>query len=452
MAIFLCLSPALPAAADSTQDQLQQLRAQEASQKSQLDQLAGQRHDARGALDHLRANLDAVNADLSGAYQQLHSLQDQVKQIQDREGILQERHDRRIREFLDSSRMTYKKGSGEWVVYLFNSSSFSSFLDRLAYVAAIARNDLAEAERLRQEREAIGRERKQTEELAAQLRPILAQIAARVTDVSASYHSEALVESQIELQQRAELAALLGTQHKEKELEAALAASQASAEAAAEKGGGRVYGSLCPAAPAGTIIFCGHGFGHGVGLGQYGALGMAQAGIGWQRIVTGFYSGANLGTVPDETVRVFLHAARPTITPTFAGAAIQDQGGGTITHVSPGTAVTFLRNPDSSVTCSACNTKSGSQLRLVPDAGGVFHVDGSGARYRGEAWVDGSSGLKVINHVPVEEYLQGLAEVPSSWPLNAISAQIAAARTYALYHLGAGLYDVEDTTASQVYG
>src|SRR5258708_39223756 len=29
---------------------------------------------------------------------------------------------------------------------------------------------------------------------------------------------------------------------------------------------------------------------------------------------------------------------------------------------------------------------------------------------------------------------------------------MVAARTYALYHLGGGLYDVDDTTASQVYG
>ena len=42
--------------------------------------------------------------------------------------------------------------------------------------------------------------------------------------------------------------------------------------------------------------------------------------------------------------------------------------------------------------------------------------------------------------------------MPSSWPIQAIAAQIVAARTYALYHLGGGLYDVDDTTSSQVYG
>jgi SpoIID/LytB domain protein len=448
----VCLSVALPASADSTQDQLQQLRAQEANQRSQLDQLAGQQHDALGTLGQLKANLDAVNADLSNAYQQLQGLQRQVKDIQDRENALQRRHDQRVRELLDTTRTTYKRGTSEWMVYLFNSDSFATFLDRLAYVTAIARNDFVEAERLRLEREAIGRERKKTEELAAQLQPILAQIAARLNDAEGNYRSQALIESQIEQQQRAQLVALLGTQHREKELEAALAASQAAAEAAAQKAGGRVYGSICPAAPAGQVSFCGHGFGHGVGLGQYGALGMAQAGIGWQRILTTFYSGTNLALVPDQTVRVRLHAAGSTITPRFSGASIQDQAGAAIAHVGADAAVSFSRNPDASVTCGVCAGQSGPQLKLVPDPGGVFQVSGSGTRYRGEAWLDGSSGLTVINHVNVEEYLQGLAEVPSSWPLNAISAQIVAARTYALYHLGGGLYDVEDTTASQVYG
>ena len=206
---------------------------------------------------------------------------------------------------------------------------------------------------------------------------------------------------------------------------------------------------MCPPAPAGTISFCGHGFGHGVGLGQYGALGMAQAGIGWQRILGAFYSGANLVAVPSQTVRVHLHAAGGNITAKFNGATISDAAGTSLAHVSPGTTVQFTRNGDGSTGCSVCNGKTAKPLRLVPDPGGIFKV--SGAQYRGEAWVDGSSGLSVINHVDLEHYLQGLGEVPSSWPLNAIEAQVVAARTYALYHLGGGLYDVEDTTASQVY-
>ena len=58
----------------------------------------------------------------------------------------------------------------------------------------------------------------------------------------------------------------------------------------------------------------------------------------------------------------------------------------------------------------------------------------------------------IINVLPIEDYLRGLGEVPPSWPLEAIKAQIVAARCYALTHLGStSLYDVDDTTQYQVY-
>jgi peptidoglycan hydrolase-like amidase len=49
--------------------------------------------------------------------------------------------------------------------------------------------------------------------------------------------------------------------------------------------------------------------------------------------------------------------------------------------------------------------------------------------------VAASGGLAVINQVPFEEYVQGIAEVPSGWPAEALKAQAIAARTYALHEL-----------------
>ena len=90
-------------------------------------------------------------------------------------------------------------------------------------------------------------------------------------------------------------------------------------------------------------------------------------------------------------------------------------------------------------------------IRLVP-AASTFVASASGRHYRGEAWVDGGTGtLEVVNHIDVEDYLRGLGEVPSSWPLGAIQAQVTAARTYAVAHLGGGSFDVDDTTSYQVY-
>ena len=385
-------------------------------------------------------------------FAQVDALQAQVRDFQAHEKVLDARHDRRVKAYLDSTRTSYKHGTSDWLVYLFNSGNFSEFLDRLAYVTALARNDIAQARQMREERDHLAAQRQKTEQLKAELDPLIAELSARLSDAQAAVSSQATVASSLEQQQRAALRALQGLQHREKELEAALAAAQAASEAAAAKGGVRTFASQCPAAPAGQLSFCGHGFGHGVGLGQYGALGMAQAGINWQRILANFYSGTNLSGFPAQTVRVYLTKGGSNITPKISGATVMDADGASVVHVVADTPVQFTRDASGAIGCSACAGKTSNWMRLAPDAGGIFKVTGSAAQYRGEAVVDGSSGLKVINHVDLEDYLQGIGEVPSSWPLNAIEAQTVAARTYALSHLSStGLFDVDDTTRYQVY-
>jgi stage II sporulation protein D len=46
-----------------------------------------------------------------------------------------------------------------------------------------------------------------------------------------------------------------------------------------------------------TVEFSGHGWGHGVGLCQWGAHGMAEAGHSWREILSHYYPGANLRQV-----------------------------------------------------------------------------------------------------------------------------------------------------------
>ncbi|MDO8527066.1 MAG: SpoIID/LytB domain-containing protein [Deltaproteobacteria bacterium] len=66
--------------------------------------------------------------------------------------------------------------------------------------------------------------------------------------------------------------------------------------------------------------------------------------------------------------------------------------------------------------------------------------------------------LLILNELPLEEYLVGLVhgEIYASWPVEAIKAQVVAARTYALLHQAkrkkseAG-YDLEADIADQVY-
>lgn len=59
------------------------------------------------------------------------------------------------------------------------------------------------------------------------------------------------------------------------------------------------------------------------------------------------------------------------------------------------------------------------------------------ARYRGRVEVvrEADGTLAVLNRLSFDDYLKGLAEVPRSWPLEALRAQVIAARSYALYSI-----------------
>ena len=82
------------------------------------------------------------------------------------------------------------------------------------------------------------------------------------------------------------------------------------------------------------------------------------------------------------------------------------------------------------------------------------------ARFTGtvEVGKDSNGKLFVINVLPFEDYLKGIAEVPRTWPMESLKAQVVAARSYALAHVqrpgseGDRLgYQICATTACQVY-
>ena len=47
-----------------------------------------------------------------------------------------------------------------------------------------------------------------------------------------------------------------------------------------------------------TFVISGHGYGHGVGMGQWGAYGMAKAGATYDKILSFYYPGTQLGPSP----------------------------------------------------------------------------------------------------------------------------------------------------------
>ncbi len=82
---------------------------------------------------------------------------------------------------------------------------------------------------------------------------------------------------------------------------------------------------------------------------------------------------------------------------------------------------------------------------------------GSVRTYRGSmALVKWGSSGRTINRVLVEDYVRGVvpAEMPTSWPADAVRAQAVAARSYAVRlrtNRRYPSYDLCDTTACQVY-
>src|SRR5688572_24276451 len=84
--------------------------------------------------------------------------------------------------------------------------------------------------------------------------------------------------------------------------------------AASAPAGVRAPAPTKPAAvTATTFVASGRGWGHGVGMSQYGALGFANEGWTYDRILTHFYRGVELGPAPLARVRVLVSEAAPAV-------------------------------------------------------------------------------------------------------------------------------------------
>ncbi|MBW3615500.1 MAG: SpoIID/LytB domain-containing protein [Actinobacteria bacterium] len=100
------------------------------------------------------------------------------------------------------------------------------------------------------------------------------------------------------------------------------------------------------------------------------------------------------------------------------------------------------------------------RARFEPLDGAPLGVGQQGP-YRGAMEVVRPRGgrVSVVNHVGFEDYLKGISEVPTSWPMEAQKAQAIAARTYVLHDMGrkvatayrAAGADICATDACQVY-
>lgn len=197
------------------------------------------------------------------------------------------------------------------------------------------------------------------------------------------------------------------------------------------------------------LVIKGAGYGHGVGMSQYGAYGFAKRGSDYRTILRHYYSGTGLSTTGrGRQVRVLLAADRKRVSVTGV-----DRAGGK--KLSP--------TESYSVTPSGLDQFKLRQGKkhLATFAATSLRVRGprltvNGMRYRGSLELRRGTfnGINVINVVSLDSYIRGVvaAEMPSSWPAEALKAQSVAARTYAITSTvdGSG-FDLYPDTRSQVY-
>jgi stage II sporulation protein D len=198
-------------------------------------------------------------------------------------------------------------------------------------------------------------------------------------------------------------------------------------------------------APAATIfVVKGAGFGHGIGMSQYGAQGFAQHGWDYRRILARYYTATTVGQAATRTIRVLLRAG----------------GSPAVTHVSRAGAKKL--NPAKAYTARP----RGAGI-VLSGGGKTFRFAGP-VRLRGPGgytWLGGpyrgamelrpnGGGVMAINVVSLDSYVQGVipGEMPPSWQPEALKVQAVAARSYALAtDAGGPLFDQYADTRSQVY-
>src|SRR5262245_43227315 len=56
-----------------------------------------------------------------------------------------------------------------------------------------------------------------------------------------------------------------------------------------------------------TFVISGHGWGHGVGMSQWGAYGYAKHGVTYDKILAHYYPGTSLAPAPVSSMKVLLY-------------------------------------------------------------------------------------------------------------------------------------------------
>lgn len=199
-----------------------------------------------------------------------------------------------------------------------------------------------------------------------------------------------------------------------------------------------------------VFVISGRGWGHGVGMSQWGAHGFARRGMSYDRILAHYYRGTTLERAPVSKVRVLLASGKQKLTIASAAPFRVREQSGKVRRLPSG----------EHVFGPGLRVKTKGVKRRVTLQWPVVFLPGEeplrlGRRYRGTIHVDVEGGrLRAINVVGLEQYLYGVvpAEVPDDWPTEVLKAQAVAARSYALAtRKTSGAFDLYPDVRSQVY-
>ncbi|GAA4886244.1 cell wall-binding repeat-containing protein [Serinicoccus chungangensis] len=234
--------------------------------------------------------------------------------------------------------------------------------------------------------------------------------------------------------------------------------------------GSEVY----PVPADGSYDITGGGFGHRIGMSQWGAHGAGQQGLSHERIISFYYPGTRLETWAPSDISVGITIDHDGVTQVAhrSGLRVGATAGGTTYALPSGRSQWRVRATSGSASSCVLQGYDGSSWSTWWPSGmsrrcpvtfsspseqtvDLVLPDGSRRIYRGAvtATYRGSTSLASVNHLPLEHYLRSVvaAEMGPSFHPEALQAQSVAARTYAQRSASTSYYDICDTTACQAY-
>ena len=232
-----------------------------------------------------------------------------------------------------------------------------------------------------------------------------------------------------------------------------------------------------PFGPGASLSVTGRGWGHGRGMGQWGALGYAVL-DGWStdRILDHFYGNTRKGSVSNFSMRVRITRASDRAVAVTTGsrqvgiAGLNDRWDAVRIREVAGNRMQIEVGKGCAGPWTAIGWPVETPITITPPSApgdsasdDLQYCEGSSRRhYRGSLEVSMRSGrTELVNIVPLESYLRGVVprEVPPSWAASgggkgaaAVRAQAVAARSYAMAESRSSWYKTCDTTSCQVYG